>query len=142
MAAWNVSMKAGVRTVMSAGLRFAVLLLAGFLVAVAVVMYDANASWLPSGRWLALAVWTLTMFSFVIRDFRRSWSSLTLWASLLGLLAIHVAAYVVVLRAIEEWRAIWFFPASVVEYAAITFILQLLGYNDRRVLPPCRRDLF
>jgi hypothetical protein len=107
------------------------MLLAGVFVAFSVVLYDDRPNWVPSGRWLALIAYTVLVFSFIVRDFRQSWHRAMLWLPLTALLVMHCVAYAVALRAIAEWRSIWFLPISVGEFVVFGFVLRMLGNEDQ-----------
>jgi hypothetical protein len=53
-----------------------------------------------------LAVFTAFTFWQVAAPFRRSWRQVRFWLALFGLMTLHTAAYVLILRAITPWPLI------------------------------------
>jgi hypothetical protein len=77
-------------------------------------------------RWVALIMYTSLLLYAVIKEFRRLWRHVPFWLSLAGLLAIHLLAFVAVLRAIPQWRLLWFIPVVYVESILFSTVLDLL----------------
>ena len=100
-------------------------------IALAVLVVFAAAIVLSKGakvpsQWLALAVYTCGLFWVTIRQSRAYWDRLSFWLSMSGLLIIHLLAFIAILRAYPQWRAIWFMPVVIVEgglYGAILYLL-------------------
>jgi hypothetical protein len=127
---WHLSMSRPNRW-LRAVLRIALMLLVGVLVALSVVLYDDRPDWVPSGRWLALIAYTVLVFGLIVRDFRESWNRATLWLPLTAMFVTHCAIYAAVLRAVTEWRSIWFLPISAAEFVVFGFVLRTLGNADQ-----------
>lgn len=122
-------MKSG-RRVFRRLVQLSVLVLAGFLFALAVVLFT-DAPWMPSARWVGLIGWTATVFFGLVREYSLSWRALGFWLWMLTLLGLHVAAYSLVLTRIDQWRLVWFFPLSIAEYFALLWTLDHAGYEPR-----------
>jgi hypothetical protein len=71
--------------------------------------------WVPPTKWLGLGVFTAALFGLVFWEFRRNWNRVRLWGVMLLLLAMHLTAFTIILRNVEEWRAIWFGMGTVLE---------------------------
>lgn len=68
-----------------------------------------------SGAWMGLVVFTFGLFWVVVRQSREYWRRPGFWLAITGLLALHVLAFISVLRVYPQWREIWFVPVVVVE---------------------------
>ena len=120
------------RWLVKRALQICVLALSGILVALLVGLYTEYGEKyrLPSARWLALVPYTLLTFGATIREFQRSWLRATLWFCVRGLISAHLAIYIWILFAVDEWRLIWFVPATICEVPVLVFILDSLGYGN------------
>jgi hypothetical protein len=108
------------------------LVIAGVLLAyLAIEWHDAPGA--PSPRLIGFAATTLFVFIDVVRNFRGSWGSSAFWLSTAGLLCVQVAAYVLVIAPIDEWRAIWFVPLGIGELVLFLQVLRALGFNEHEV---------
>jgi len=92
--------------------------------------------WLPSFRWLQLAVFTAIVFGDLVRQFRRSWRQLTFWLCTGALLAAHIGIYAVLFIRVTEWRVIWFLPLSIAELVVLLWLFDALGYGHAGVVSP------
>jgi hypothetical protein len=68
-----------------------------------------------SGAWMGLVVFTFCLFWVIVRQWRAYWHHLGLWLAIAGLLALHLPAFIFVLRVYPQWREIWFVPVVIVE---------------------------
>jgi len=57
---------------------------------------------------------------------REAWHRPTFWLAVVGLLAVHLLAFVAILRSYPEFRMIWFMPIVIVEAAFFSIILNML----------------
>jgi peptidoglycan/LPS O-acetylase OafA/YrhL len=119
------------------GLQLTLLLIGGVVVAFLVVEYS-DAPWAPSARWVALLIYTPIVFGAVVPEFRRSWERMTFWLAVVGLVAVHIAAYVILLTSMDGWRNVWFLPLSMAECPALIFVLHTLGYAEPPMPPSVR----
>jgi hypothetical protein len=85
---------------------------------------------MPSGRWLALMAYTGLVFWCLIETFRRAWIRPAFWLCLAGLLFAHGVVYFALLTIAREWRAIWFLPLTIVEFALMASVLDWLGFGE------------
>jgi hypothetical protein len=60
---------------------------------------------------------------------RERWNRPAFWLAILGLLAVHLLAFVAILRSYPEWRMIWFMPIVIVEAGLFSIILDMLLGN-------------
>ena len=130
-----MSIKSGFRWLIRIGVRLALLLIGGLLMATLGILYgeSSDSPWLPSGRWLALAAYSALVLGTLIEEFRRSWNRMTFWLSLAVFFTIHSICYAIALVTIDEWRAIWFLPISIAEVPLLTVILVRFGYDHKPV---------
>lgn len=128
------------RWLVKRGLQICVLMLSGILVALLVGLYMEYGEKyrLPSARWLALVPYTFLTFGATIREFHPSWVRPTFWLSVMGLIFAHLTIYIGILFAVDDWRLIWFVPATICEVPVLMFILDSFGYNNPT--PPGRRN--
>jgi len=55
-------------------------------------------------KWAGLTVNTLALFGYVIKEARRFWRVSVFWATIGGLLFIHIGAFSLILGNVERWR--------------------------------------
>jgi len=79
-----------------------------------------------SGGWIGLAAYTALLFWVIISTSRERWNRTTFWSTVAGLLAVHLLAFVAILRSYAQWRVIWFMPVVVVEAGVFSVILNAL----------------
>ena len=84
-----------------------------------------------SGAWMGLVVFTFGLFWVVVRQSKEYWRRPDFWLAIVSLLALHLLAFVSVLRVYHQWREIWFVPVVVVEGGLFGAILYLL-FGSRR----------
>ncbi|MGA7633607.1 MAG: hypothetical protein WCB11_22830 [Terriglobales bacterium] len=78
-----------------------------------------------------LAFWTGFLIWFVCRQERRYLRYGTFWMALAGLLAFHVAAFVVILRSYPEWRPVWFMFVVIIEAPLMTTAVEAVVRMNR-----------
>jgi len=66
-------------------------------------------------RWFGLFCWTCGLLWVILRQFKDDLRRVKFWVALLALLAVHVCAFVVVLRSYPEWRMAWFMIVFLIE---------------------------
>ena len=79
-----------------------------------------------SARWIALGVFTAGLFWVTIKQSKEYWCRLGFWFAMAGLLALHLLAFIAVLRSYPQWRGIWFMAIMIVEAGLFGAILYLL----------------
>ena len=110
----------------------AVAFLTGFALVFALLVYTGHTSYMEhSGGWIGLLVYSSGLFWVTIRQSREYWRHLGFWATIAGLLVVHLLAFVAILRAYPQWRMIWFMPVIVVEGGLFGAVLYLL-FGDPR----------
>lgn len=72
-------------------------------------------------RWGGLAGFTLGLFGLFVGDSEKLLRRWRFWAVTVVLLAVHLAAFAIVLTRVEEWRLMWFM-VMVVEYPLFLFV--------------------
>ncbi len=75
-------------------------------------------------KWLGLAFNTIALFGWLIKEERRLWSNRVFWATLGALLAIHLGAFYIILRRIEQLRLFWFFVICITEVIPISATIE------------------
>jgi hypothetical protein len=97
----------------------------------AIILYDVTGPfpWMPSARWLELAVWTGVLFWIVVRTYRSYWSRLSFWLKVATCVTAHLCAWTVVLRSVSAWNQWWFIPPILVEGVIIPMLLDRLGVH-------------
>jgi hypothetical protein len=78
---------------------------------------------LPPARWVGFVVYTVFIFTELIREFRHDWKDRRLWLSLAALLVCHTALYAWALSVVTEWRNIWFLPLTIGDFAVLFYAL-------------------
>jgi Na+/melibiose symporter-like transporter len=111
-------------TVMGYGLIGAFVLLIGVIIA-ALTYWAVRLRLSPDSfrRWSGLIVFTLGMFGWLIKQLRRLWSHWAFWVTLIGLLFVHLAFFIVLLLKLAEWRSFWFLIITGVEAPIFSSIL-------------------
>lgn len=109
----------------------AVASLTAFALVFALIVYTGH-SGRVSGGWFGLAVYTCGLFWVTIRQSREYWRLPGFWVAILGLLVVHLLAFVAILRAYPQWRMIWFVPIVIVEGGSFGAILYLLFGSHKR----------
>jgi apolipoprotein N-acyltransferase len=115
------------------GLAFA--FLAVFAIFFALVVRTGHAADMDaafSGGWIGLAIYTALLFWIIVRQSREYWQYVGFWLAVAGLLAVHLMAFVVILRSFSTWRVIWFMPIVIVEAGMFGAILFLLFSGRKR----------
>jgi len=59
----------------------------------------------------------------------RALASSDVWLAVAGLLAVHLLAFVAILRSYPQWRMIWFMPVVVLEAGLFSVIVNMLLGN-------------
>lgn len=75
-------------------------------------------------RWIGLVGMTAITFGYPLRWYRRHWGRLPFWFVWGGLLAAHVATYVVVLLTVRHFGYMWFAIIGPLEWAVICPLLE------------------
>ena len=83
-------------------------------------------------RWVALALITPITFGYPLRWFRRYWPNKLFWVSFFGLLIIHLAAYITLLRAVDKFGLLWFAIINSLEWGVICPVLGWAGRSEVR----------
>jgi hypothetical protein len=77
-------------------------------------------------RGFGLVFWTCALLWVILRQFKEYLRLGRFWGSLLGLLVLHVFAFVIVLKLYPEWRMAWFMLVFLVEGPLIMTALRSL----------------
>jgi hypothetical protein len=97
-----------------------------------VIVFGKGAGGHVPSAWIALVVYTSTLFWIIIRQSKQYWHHASFWLTIAGLLFVHVLAFVAILRAYTHFRGIWFMPIVIVEGGLFGAILYLLFGDDRQ----------
>lgn len=72
-------------------------------------------------KWGGLSLFTLGLFTFFIAESEKFLKEWRFWGATAILLAVHLAAFVILLTHIEEWKLTWFM-VMVIEYPVFLFL--------------------
>jgi hypothetical protein len=90
-------------------LDFLAYVLIAVLIVVGLYFYGAKDGDIEElGKWGGLAINTLLLFGFVIKQGKLFWGRWLFWVSVASLLLIHLAIFSVVLRSFKHWQMVWF----------------------------------
>jgi hypothetical protein len=131
---WKVSMRWVEMLVKTLGVAVA-LVVAGILVALSAGAYAdlSHSTWMPSGRRIGFAAFTIVVFGLILHEFCLSWSRQAFWMIVVVLFVLHTLIYVAAFSSVaQRLRVIWFAIISIVECAVFAVVLDLLGYRRRR----------
>jgi len=84
-------------------------------------------------KWVGLAVHTAIVFGYTIRQCRAFWSRRSYWITMFVLLCVHLLFFITVLRAISEWRLVWWAIINPFEFVALGTALLLMGYRPTNI---------
>jgi hypothetical protein len=83
-------------------------------------------------RWWGLLVWTCGLLWIVFLPYKNDLRNGTVWTSLIGLLALHLSAFVLILRRYPDWRMAWFPLVFVIEVPCFGIALDALVQKQPR----------
>jgi hypothetical protein len=66
-------------------------------------------------RWFGLFYWTCALLWVILRQFKGDLRRGRFWGALLACLALHVGAFVLVLRSYPQWPQVWFMFIFLIE---------------------------
>jgi hypothetical protein len=79
-------------------------------------------------KWIGLAVETPILFGYAVADYRRSWKRPSFWLVIVGLLAVHLIGFAVVLAHVRSWGPLLFVACFPVENVGIDAALVASGH--------------
>lgn len=68
-------------------------------------------------RWVMLTVFSVALLFIILKYYRAFWNRPALWLCCAGVLTVHLAIFIPILRSYPEFRPLWFVPIVVVEAA-------------------------
>ena len=74
-------------------------------------------------KWGGLVVDSILLFGWAIKHYKRLWRNRVFWNALTLLLAVHLAVFWFMLRAVQNWQMIWFLLTWPVELALIVTVI-------------------
>jgi hypothetical protein len=77
-------------------------------------------------RWGGLAGFTAVLFGYFIQKSRQYFRDRRFWILTAAFLAVHLAAFAVVLIHVDEWKLIWF-TGTALEYPVFAFFRERLN---------------
>ncbi len=83
-------------------------------------------------RWLGLGATTAVVFGYVLRPCKRYYHLVRFWVAFVGLFALHLGVYIVVLLHVEQWGLAWFAIITPVEIFVMGLILCTVGEGTIR----------
>lgn len=101
----------------------------GVSLVAAIILYAeyGPSKWMPSIRWWGLIGATAVTFGYPLYWYRRRARQVRFWLVFSALVAVHSAAYILVLRSVEEWPLILFALITPGEWVAIYPLLDRFG---------------
>jgi hypothetical protein len=109
------------------------------LVIGAAVIVSAKTGIAIPGRWFGLLFWTSALLWFIFRQHRNDLRLGIFWLALSAVLAVHVTAFAIVLRAYAAWPMIWFMFIFMIEGPLVLALLQNV-IHPRRTRNPSSRQ--
>ena len=105
----------------------------GFLLVfgAAVIVFAKTGLVIPA-RWFGLFYWTCALLWFVFKQHKRDLRLGKFWLVLTVFLAVHVTAFIVMLRAYAAWRMAWFMFIFIVEGPLVLLALQNAVHPNRK----------
>ena len=98
------------------------------LVAAIIVYAEYGPSkWMPSIRWWGFTGATAVTFGYPLYWYRKRVRQVRFWLVFSALLVVHSAAYIVVLRSVEEWPLMLFALITPGEWVVIYPVLHRFG---------------
>jgi hypothetical protein len=70
-------------------------------------------------QWIALGIFTGVLLFGVVKSYRRYWGRVTFWFTCAGILVLHLAIFVPILRSYPEFPPFWYVPILIVEASVI-----------------------
>jgi hypothetical protein len=84
-------------------------------------------------KWSGLAVNTAIVFGYTIKFNRVLWKRRSFWVILFLLLCVHLFAFVIVLRLVDEFRPVWWIVIVPVESVVVGIVLIATGHRRGQV---------
>jgi hypothetical protein len=109
------------------GLKLFGIALAALLVIAIAVFVSVKTGIIIPRRWFGFCVWTGLLIWSVCRLCKRHRRRTKFWLAFAGLLAVHVMAFVVVLRTFPDWGLGWFMPIFLVEAPLMVVLLETVA---------------
>jgi hypothetical protein len=75
-------------------------------------------------RWVGLCGWTGLLIWFICKQCKRHIRQARFWVTFLGLLLIHVIAFIAALQKFPEWRLAWFALIFIVEAPFLVIVIE------------------
>ncbi len=110
---------------------FGIAVLALMIIWAAVIVSIKTGISIPA-RWLGLFSWTCALLWVVFRQCKGELRSGRFWLALAMLLAVHIAAFTLLLRAYPQWRMAWFMFIFLIEAPLLTVTVQSFVHTPSR----------
>jgi hypothetical protein len=91
-------------------------------------------------RWVGLVATSLVLFGYAVQRHRRILRNSWLWVVIVGAAAIHVFAFVFVLRRVPQWKLLWFVIPFPLENMAIDLAVSFVHQKFMVTRRPQRTD--
>lgn len=75
-------------------------------------------------RWGGLAINTLLLYGYILKETTRLWRYWRFWVTLLLVVCIHLAVFTAILLRAEHWKVIWFLPMYPIEFPVVLSLCQ------------------
>lgn len=134
----NATPSARLRVFALEALKLLSIAIASLVVIAIVVVVSAKTGIVIPARWCGLFFWTCALLWIVCRQHKHHLRQGKFWVALLGLMSVHLAIFVPVLRAYPEWREALFPFAFVIEGTVILAALdKVLRHRRQQTTANC-----
>ena len=82
-------------------------------------------------RWVMLAAFTAVLLFTMVKTDRAYWNRPLFWLICAGVLLVHLAVFIPVLRSYPEFRLVWWVPIIVIEASVFGPICDLFLLHSR-----------
>jgi cell division protein FtsW (lipid II flippase) len=102
---------------------FAAYLAVALAIGLSAIWFAAHSSGMRDDfivKWLGLSVNTAILYGYVVKDGRRFWHVWGFWFATVAVLILHLIAFIVILRRVDRWGALWFLPMYPIEISILS----------------------
>jgi hypothetical protein len=80
-------------------------------------------------KWIGLAVNTPILFGYAASEYRGDWRQARFWVVILGLVAVHLGIFSIILTHVRHWGWLGFIVLFPIEQSGIEGVLSLVGFR-------------
>lgn len=90
-------------------------------------------------EWGGLSLNTAILYGYAVKNGRRFWRNWGFWFATVSVLILHLLVFIVILRRVDHWGALWFLPMYPIELGILSvacdWAVQRTGKASRRPNP-------